>query len=259
MKNKIIQFLAIALLFSLISQVQALVPREAQREINLERKEMRLEGISPAAIHATLAPTIMQLREEKQIRRANITPGVSGKPENKKYEARINGILKSRANDLLVITENGKDYTVVLTDKTKLKRRFMSNSNINEFSVGNELMVIGKWTDDTKTAIEAVLIQNLSIQKRYGAFIGTITSISETGFVIESLQRETQTVNLNNSSRIINRIEGIISLADLQVGHRVRVKGLWDRTLKTISEVSQVKDFSLPPLPTKAALPTATQ
>ncbi|NCO89240.1 hypothetical protein AUK04_02800 [Candidatus Roizmanbacteria bacterium CG2_30_33_16] len=64
---------------------------------------------------------------------------------------------------------------------------------------------------------------------------------------------------LNYSSKIINRTEGIISLADLQVGHRVRVKGLWDRTLKTVSEVSQVKDFNLPPLPSKAALPTATQ
>jgi hypothetical protein len=38
-------------------------------------------------------------------------------------------------------------------------------------------------------------------------------------------------------------------MADIQIGHRIRVKGIWDITNKTISEVTQIKDFSIPAKP----------
>ena len=37
-----------------------------------------------------------------------------------------------------------------------------------------------------------------------------------------------------------------MSYTDVQVGHRVRVKGLWDNKLNKITEVTQVKDFTIP-------------
>jgi len=42
-------------------------------------------------------------------------------------------------------------------------------------------------------------------------------------------------------------------MSDIEVGHRVRVKGIWDLTNKTISEVTQIKDFSIPIQPSPTA------
>lgn len=244
----------------IISPVNAETIREDRQDLRKNIRELKKDGLNPTEIRTTLAPTISQIRQEVKERNQSLLDKVKNKIKEMKYGAHVNGTVNNISESTLTVTDKDqKSYTVYITDKTKLKRRFWGESNLSEFSVGNTVNVIGTWKDEGKTQIDAIMIRNTSIQKVNGTFMGTITSKSETGFVISNLKRETQTVNLNNSSRIINRIEGIISLADLQVGHRVRVKGLWDRTLKTISEVSQVKDFSLPPLPTKAALPTATQ
>ncbi len=56
---------------------------------------------------------------------------------------------------------------------------------------------------------------------------------------------------MGDSTKIINRREESVSLNNIEVGHRVRVKGVWDRALREIREADEIKDFSLPPKPTK--------
>jgi len=41
------------------------------------------------------------------------------------------------------------------------------------------------------------------------------------------------------------------------VGHRIRVKGLWNNKNSTVTEVSHVKDFDLPVRPIGTVAPTA--
>ena len=53
-----------------------------------------------------------------------------------------------------------------ITEKTQLRRHFGGKSSLSESSVGDEVNVIGRYTDETKSTIEAALIRNKSIQKR---------------------------------------------------------------------------------------------
>ena len=80
-------------------------------------------------------------------------------------------------------------------------------------------------------------------------FFGVVTSVSDSGFVIQSAQRGNLTVSISDTTNIVNRIMDVITLSDIEVGHRVRVKGTWDSVNLTITDIVQVKNFSIPSLP----------
>ncbi|MBI3385215.1 hypothetical protein HY030_03430 [Candidatus Gottesmanbacteria bacterium] len=150
---------------------------------------------------------------------------------------------------------NGKSIVVNITNNTKLFRRFGGKSDLAEFSVNDEINVLGKWTDDIKTAFTATSIRNLSIQKRFGAFVGTVGSIGTGSFILNTLQRRSQTVTVSANTKLVDHREQTIVFSDLKVADRVRVKGLWDKKNNTITKVMQVKNFSLP---VKSNVPSPT-
>jgi hypothetical protein len=133
--------------------------------------------------------------------------------------------------------------TVMIDGNTVLRRRYWGKSSVDEFQVGDTLSIYGKWTDDGKTTVMGRLIRDWSIQKRNGVFFGKVSSVTDKGWVIET-KRGNQTVTSGGPST--NRRGDVIGKSDVLIGHRIRVKGLWDRTLNTITEVSGVKDYSLP-------------
>jgi hypothetical protein len=162
----------------------------------------------------------------------------------------IDGVVTAISGTTLTVSKDGTTYTVNTDDKTKFRRHFWGKSSLSEISVGNHVNVWGKFTDDNRATILARLIRNLSVRKRRGAFFGTITSVSGNTFVIQTLNKGNLTVTVSGTTKLVNRREQSITMADLKVGHRVRVKGLWDKTLSKITKVAEVKDFSLPPKPT---------
>ncbi|MBI3558983.1 hypothetical protein HY085_01175 [Candidatus Gottesmanbacteria bacterium] len=129
---------------------------------------------------------------------------------------------------------------------TKIIRRFSGTSTLAEISVGDQVGVMGTWTDTSKTAVNARMVRDWSIQKRKGAFVGTIQTMMPTGFTFQSLNRGVQTVTVSALTKYTNRKEQAINFTDLATGQKVRVKGLWDNKLNTITEVFQIKDYSLP-------------
>lgn len=175
------------------------------------------------------------------------------------FGARMEGtILSIGTSSLSVKDGDGKTYQVNILSTTNLVRAFGGKSSLSEFSVNDKIMVFGKFTDSTDTAINANTIRDLSIQKRWGVFFGQITVLNSNNFVMKTAERGNQTVYFG-TSKFVNRKEAIINYDDLKVGNRVRVKGVWDKTLNQISGVSQVKDFSLPVIvPTSAPNPTST-
>src|SRR5262249_55510711 len=129
----------------------------------------------------------------------------------------------------------------------KLIRRFGAASSVSEFSVGDMVAVQGTWTDSSKTAVTAKIIRDVSIQKRHDVFSGKVTSVSDTGFEVQTMKRATQTVTVNANTKFYGRTKkATMTLSNIQVGDRVTVRGLWDRTLKTITEVDYVRDASFP-------------
>ncbi len=163
------------------------------------------------------------------------------------------GTLTAKVGNTLTVTKGNKSYSVLVDSKTQLRRRFWGKATLDEMQIGDTLNVIGKWTDDAKTSIQAKMIRDISIQKRNGVFIGTIKSLSGNSWIMETVKRGSQTVTVSPSTRFVNRKGESIAQSDILTGHKVRVKGLWDSKANTIIEVTHVKDFSLPvvPAPTK--------
>lgn len=216
------------------------------------------------AILGLLSLNDNRFREKMEDKQFRIQEKIEQKVEQK-VENRIGNIknkfvklenVKITALDAtsLTIDNNGTLVKVNIASNTQLRRKFWGKSEISEFSAGNYINVIGKWGDDTKVAIEARLIRNLSIQKRHGVFFGEVKSIDGEKIVITTIRRDEQTVTIG-SAKLVNRKEGVINKSDILVGHKIRVKGLWDSTNNTITEVKEIKDFSLPikPSPTPKA------
>jgi len=160
-----------------------------------------------------------------------------------------NGEITAINGTTLTVTKDSKTYTVHTDGNTKFRRKFWGTSNLTEFSVGDKVNIIGSWEDDAKTTIKALLIRDISIQKRHGVFFGSITAKSDTGFTLASKKRGDQAVTVASDTKYVNRKEETITFNDLAVGQQIRVRGLWDSTHATITEVAKIKDFSLPPRP----------
>jgi hypothetical protein len=165
---------------------------------------------------------------------------------------------------LTVADKDGKTITVNTDANSRLRRRFFGSSNISEISVNDLLNIFGKWTDDAHTIVQAQQIRDLSIQKRFGVFVGDVTAVSGNTITLKTINRGNQTVTVASSTKFIDRKEKTIAQTDVVVGHRIRVKGMWDSANNTITAVQQLKNFSLPvkigvtPTPTVSVSPTPT-
>ncbi|MBI4099961.1 hypothetical protein HY440_03040 [Candidatus Microgenomates bacterium] len=182
--------------------------------------------------------------------KAGSRPGLLRNFLDKRGRAAIgSGTLKSKSGNTvpatLVVTREGVDYTINVDANTQLRRRFWGKATLAEMSVGDTLNVIGQWADDGHTAINAKLVRDASIQKKFGVFFGTILSLLSNGWTMTT-GRGTETVVVSSSTKLVNRKGEAITQADVKVNDKVRVRGLWDNKLNTITEVSGVKDYSLP-------------
>jgi hypothetical protein len=155
--------------------------------------------------------------------------------------AKLDGSIASLGTNSFVV--NG--ITVNIASNTVLLRKFGAKSVFSEFSVNDQVQVVGKWTGDTKTAVNARVVRNLSIQKRHGTFVGTISSLSATGFVLLPLQRPSQNVTVSSTTKYVNRQNSSISFSDLKIGQKVMVRGMWDNKANTVTQVALVKNFAL--------------
>lgn len=231
-----------ALAFSTVDSVNAkpTPPGQAVREAN----QAKLDEIKN------------QVRENVQERMASMAAYIRSFRNG--HIAIGNAELTAIDGNTLTIVKEGTTYTVLVDDKTQLRRKFWGQSELSEWSVGDIISLIGTWEDEAKTTIRARLIKNLSIQMRHGVFFGTITSLGESGFTMDSVRRGTQTVTVGEDTKYINRRGGALGFSEIPVGHRVRVRGLWNSRTSTITEVTEVKDFSLPEIVRPSGRPSTT-
>ncbi len=198
--------------------------------------------------------------QQKQEERKNLLESI--KEKIKEMGAKIKGELTAiNGNTLTVKRDDGMMVSVDVTN-AQCRRRFGAKCDWSESAVGNILNIIGKWTDSGKTAIMARLVRNTSIQKRHGVIFGKVTKKNDSSLVIESkIDGETLPVTIyTTGAKFIKRNEESMTISDIQIGHRIRAKGVWDRTLKEMRETTEIKDFDLPlivkPSPTLTPTPT---
>ncbi len=217
--------------------------RELRQDIKNRRGELRED--------------IKELKEEQRSFTRELRETIrSLVPLFRKHARIINGEVSAIDGTSLTVEKDGKSYTVNTDSKTKFRRRFWGKSSLPEISVGDKVNVWGRWTDDARTTILARMMRNLSIQKRRGVFFGEVLSLGANSFVMASINRGNPTVTIDSETQIIARNQSSIVFSDIKIGHRVRVKGLWDKTANAITDVTQIKDFSLPPVATSTPTPT---
>jgi hypothetical protein len=192
-------------------------------------------------------------RESVQNRVASLS-GVKARIQTR--AALIKATVTAKGTDFLMVKgDDGKEYTVKVDAFTQWRRKFWGKSDFAETSIGDELNIHGKWNNEEMTEIQARLIRNISIQKRNGVFFGTVKSLASSGWIMTTIKRGDQTVTISGSTRFIDRTGTWTGQNAILVGHRVRVRGLWDSINSTITEATEVKDFDLPakksPTPTQ--------
>jgi hypothetical protein len=164
----------------------------------------------------------------------------------KNSKATVNGQVTAVGSMTITVNNNGTSVQVDISSTTHFRRKFWGKSSLSEISVGDTVQVIGKWTSGADTEVTAVFIRDISIQKRFGVFFGTVQSLTSGGFVVTTIHRNNETVTFG-SAKIVDRKGGTLAQSDVKVGDKIRVRGMWDSNAKTITEVTEVKDFSLPP------------
>lgn len=259
MKKHIALTLAIALGFSFLpSAAYAERGNSSEKE---ERKEIRQE------IKQTREEFKQNIKEEKKEFRTEMKSLHEELKEKAKELFRgktaklTNAAVTAVSGSTMTASEGGKTYSINTSSGTKFRRHFWGTSSLNEISVGDKINVWGKWTDEAKTTIDAKMIRNLSVLKRHGVFFGEVLSTGSGSFVIKSLNRGNQTVSFDTNTKFINRRGESITSSDVKTGDRIRVRGLWDKEAGTITQVREVKDFSLParqPAPTTSVTPSVS-
>jgi hypothetical protein len=201
--------------------------------------------ISPVVVHAQIQHGNGQGRGGQNAMKENKASD-SAKGNSK---ARIRKGTITAINDTsLTVTSGGNTTTVTTSPQTVLRRRWGGIATLNEYAVNNIVDVRGTFTDAAKTTIAATNIRNHSILKRKGAFIGNVVTVDEGTIVVRTKNRGDLVVTFDSSViKYVNRKQQPITLNDIKVGHRIRVKGVWDKSNNTISQATQIKDFSLPP------------
>lgn len=218
--------------------------------------------IAPVFVHAEDASNSAEdTHKEKRVQLKEKLQGINKDPQDKKKGVidelktvlkdklrrgkLVNGQVTSIESSKISVSNNGKIFSVVTDSNTKCERHFWGKCSLSEIAVNDKINVWGTYTDDAKTTIQAKLIRDLSIMKRYGVFMGDVVSKSDSSFVLKSKERGNQTVNISSSTKYVMRKGQASSYADLKVGNRVQVRGVWDKANNTVSLVTHVKNFSL--------------
>lgn len=212
---------------------------------------LALLGVYIHPVHAENGRGMMDAVKDKVQRvneeldgRSIASEGAVSKNKNVKISnATVNGI----SGTTFTISSNNKTIIVTTDSQTQFRRLFWGKSALSEITVNDKVNVWGTWTDDTHTKVTAKMIRDLSIQKLRGVFFGTVQSATSSGMMLSSQNRGAQTVTFTPSTRFINRTGGAITATTIKSGDTVRIRGVWDKTNNTITEVTEIKDFSLPP------------
>jgi hypothetical protein len=145
-----------------------------------------------------------------------------------KIKKHIKGTLTAMTGNVLTVRQGQTNLTIRTTDKTEFKRKFGGISSLGEFSINDQLIIIGNRNADS-TEIEASYIRNMSIQRRFAVFVGEVTAKSSSVLTLKTESRGAQTAIISSNTTYKEKNK-TITFADIQIGDKILVKGeLWDR------------------------------
>lgn len=161
----------------------------------------------------------------------------------------IGGVVAGVNGSVISVNKDGKTYAVATDDKTLFRRHFWGKSSLTEYSPGDRINVWGRWTNQEHTSMNARMVRNMSIMKKDGIIMGKVISKNTGSFIVEKATGSGNiniTVNFDGNTRFIKLNGTDTTYANISIDDKVRIRGLFDVTLKSVTNVTEVKDFTLP-------------
>lgn len=255
MKNIIFGLVFFSALFLVVpARATSSFNGEIRNTIRETVEKRREDNISPQEIRKEVRENV---REQVRENREKIFDRVKTfLKKNLRFDVRKTCATATKGTNTLTINCDESSYTVNINEATKFIRKFGGKSSFDELAVGDEINVFGKFTDDSKTTINARLIRNLSIQKRWGVFFGEVTSVPDgEKFVMKTIQRGDMAIYFDSETKLLNHKKETITPSEIVIGMRVRVKGVWDKTSSEVRETEEVRVFPSKPTETPTSSP----
>lgn len=134
----------------------------------------------------------------------------------------------------------GTKLEVKIASTTQLKRKFMGNAILSEFSEGDMVNIVGR-LNETTGQLDALIIKNNSIQVLgVASKLGTVESVDAAKNEIKASlgEAKTYTIRVQSGAKIQKRgSSGLstITINDIKAGDKIRVRGTLNRRQLTIT------------------------
>lgn len=124
-------------------------------------------------------------------------------------------------------TRAGNTITVN-TETAQLLRKPNTTITIADIKVGDEVVVMGTKVDSTN--ITAITVYDKVAKPKRVEAQGIVTAKTDTSLTIQGKHGSTTTITTNGDTKVTEKGTAI-TLADIEVGNKVKVEGLWDKIL----------------------------
>jgi hypothetical protein len=151
--------------------------------------------------------------------------------------AKITAINGSAITATTVLGSATLTWTVNTDANTKLIRRSNASSSLHELAVGHTISFTGMLSSGSSLTVVAKQIKDWSVQKKDATFAGTVASMNAGArtFVLNTNTQGALTVMVSDSTKLVKGNSTTTSFADIQVGGKVEVSGVWDASANTIT------------------------
>lgn len=174
----------------------------------------------------------------------NLEPVSKVKVSGMFVTGKITAMSSSSVPATLTILAGATTYTVDVTSKTTIVRKYNGSTDLGEFLVGDTIEVRGTLSNDVANTILATKIKNLSIQRIGGTFKGKVLSrnCDDNYFTFKPDSRDEQKVYFTSGTKFIRGGEKI-GCASLQANERAKVIGVWRQTENRIDADRVIVDL----------------
>ena len=146
----------------------------------------------------------------------------------------------SHAGTVTAVNSNGftmqakDDSSInVSTDGAKLIRLPYSVISLSNIAMGDHVWVEGNLIGNS---INALVVHDLDANKEPAARKGTVTAVNGSTITVQTKHNGTITVNTDSNTQFKKASQSAV-LADVKVGSRVGIWGLWDKVLNVLSAI----------------------
>lgn len=158
------------------------------------------------------------------------------KNKQKTHSGTVTAVTTASTTGFTLLAENGTSFTVN-TQNAKITKAFSGDIVLSGIHVNDKATVKGS-VDGTVITAKTVVVTPANTHKASGG--GKVTAVSGNSFTVQQNNHgivTSFTVNTNASTTIVSATTSTTTIASVQVGSKVRVKGLWDEILNVLNAI----------------------